>query len=666
MSDVFTLRVKERLAEYDEVILDKIHKYKKVGLFAGMGIGKTEFFKKALREYAKRNNLVLIMVNPSVGQIEQMGEAQEIETTIYEGKSYYGEKVVVSTPESLYKVMGDILEKQQKFILVFDEAHEKVTGINFRRKFGVVDKYEAYAEKVIYMTATPEPLFNENFDCIIDIDTISKQKVACRVLNVDKTNVALLINRAEASIMNGENVVICHDNKLENKKIYEALVNKFGADYLMALEDNEPKQLEIGEEYEPKTIKANSFDVVSSQDRSGQAYKSIMTGEWPKGLKALITTSFIKAGININNPNNTRMILTVNERNFLLSDKIQQMGRLRNREGIVSIDIICPKIETPKQYTKFLPLEQVNENITDISKYVYETQIENALSVPSRTSLDVACATYDLESDSYMIDNNILRNRVYSEYCRQLLVFPHRLKIDLERQKAITLDVSISDINSIENEALNEELKLAKADSKKAYVNALEQMKQLTSEEQELIIQVEYDNIQALADESLIPIAKAYRLQMPEADRKRIKEVKDNLTDGNRVAAHLKVLLEDKKDIQRELDQAEVRKINNQYKMVIDSTTDIEKLKRLYKKRGKLNYKVFFIRQYLQDLEKKQGRLSNKRLNELAQTMIDNEIYKGKKINLEKARAMLHQDLNLIFELRADGNGYNFISSVKK
>lgn len=654
MSNVFTLKVKQRLAEHDDAILDKIHKYKKIGLFAGMGVGKTEFFKKALREYAKRNNLVLIMVNPSVGQIEQMGEAPEIEATIYEGKSYYGEKVVVSTPESLYKVMGSILENQQKFILVFDEAHEKVTGINFRKKFGVVDHYEKHAEKVIYMTATGEPLFGEGFDCIIDVDTENKTKVPCRLLKAEKVNVSMLIKQAETSILKGENLVICHDNKLENKKIYESLVDKFGAEHLMALEDNE--ELE-----EPTTMGGSSFDVVSSKDRNGQAYKSIMKGEWPKGLKVLITTSFIKAGININNPNNTRMILTVNERNFLISDKVQQMGRLRNRTGIVSIDIITPNIEVPKQYTQFLPLEAVGEKIESEAHYVYDTQIKNALSVPSRGSLNMACATYDLETDTYGIDKNILRNRIYGEYCRQLLIFPHRLKIDLERQTAICLDVSMLNVDVVENNKLEEELKEAKKDNKKAYVEALEQMKQLTEKEQELIIMVEYENIHALANKDLIPIAQAYRGQMPEADRKRIKEVEENLTENDRVAAHLKFISEDKKEIQKQLDQVEVRKINNQYNLVKDSEADIEKLKRLYKKKGKLNYKVFFIRQYLQELERKQGRIGKRRMNELAQSMMDNEIYKGKKINLEKARAKLNQDLDLIYTFKNN----NQISSIK-
>lgn len=175
---------------------------------------------------------------------------------------------------------------------------------------------------------------------------------------------------------------------------------------------------------------------------------------------------------------------------------------------------------------------------------------------------------------------------------------------------------------------------------------------------------VEYDNIQNLADE-IIPIAETYRGQMPESTRKLIKQVKDDLTEGEKLAAHLKVLNEDKKTIQLDLDAIEVRRINNQYNLVANNEVDIKKLIRIYKKKG-LGSKVFFIRHRLSDLESKQGRLSKKRLDELTQVMIDENYYKGKKINLEKAQSMLNQDLDLIYELRADSNGYIFISSIKK
>ncbi|MEG1929445.1 MAG: hypothetical protein RR090_12660, partial [Niameybacter sp.] len=103
----------------------------------------------------------------------------------------------------------------------------------------------------------------------------------------------------------------------------------------------------------------------------------------------------------------------------------------------------------------------------------------------------------------------------------------------------------------------------------------------------------------------------------------------------------------------------------NEISRSVENEVDIKKLIRIYKKKG-LGSRVFFIRHRLSDLESKQGSISKKRLDELTQVMIDENYYKGKKINLEKAQSMLNQDLDLVYELRADSNGYIFISSIKK
>lgn len=666
---VLTLKKDQYLNDRAADIMSQIHKYKKIGLWAAMGLGKTEFFKKALREYAKINDLVLIMINPSVGQIEQIGENDPNIATVCQGKSYYGEKVVITTPESLYKVTSSLLETNQKFILVFDEAHEKVAGINFRSKFGLIDKYEPLAEKVIYMTATPQPLFDENFDFIIEVDK-PKKAVNCDVLSVDKVNVSTIMSQVEQAILRGEKVILCHDNKTENKKIYDKLVDKYGAEYFMALEDNEPVQESLfDDQEESRMVKEKAFDLVSSQDRNGAAYKEIMKNQFPKGLKVLITTSFIKAGLNIDNLPNTRMILTVNQNNFSIVDKVQQMGRLRKVENIAGIDLLVPKLEVPTQYKVFLPLETKAEKMREEALFMYNAYIKDSESLPSRSALDAACATYDPQLDRYILDENKLRNKIYLEYCWSLLVNLNRLKIDLEREAAINLNVQIKEIETQCNEQLEQEVKDEKKAKKEAHAAACEQIMALNEEWQKVIITVPFDEIRLLNDE-LRPIAEAYHLTMSDAKRKFINQVRRDLCNGDKVEAHLKVLNEPKKDIEKEFDQLEVIKLNREFEEVKDQPQTIDRTIKRYKK--KLAARVFFIRQQLQDVEPKTikgkwktNRLSNKIVNELAQEMINQDYYKGKKINLIKAREMLLQDLHLIYNIKTDGNGYLFMSSVK-
>lgn len=666
---VLTLKKDEYLNDRAADIMSQLHKYKKIGLWAAMGLGKTEFFKKALREYAKTNDLVLIMINPSVGQIEQIGENDPNIATVCQGKSYYGEKVVITTPESLYKVTSNLLETNQKFILVFDEAHEKVAGINFRFKFGLIDKYEPLAEKVIYMTATPQPLFDENFDFIIEVDK-PKKAVNCDVLSVDKVNVSTIMSQVEQAILRGEKVILCHDNKTENKKIYDKLVDKYGAEYFMALEDNEPVQESLFDDQEEnRVVKEKAFDLVSSQDRNGAAYKEIMKNQFPKGLKVLITTSFIKAGLNIDNPPNTRMILTVNQNNFSLVDKVQQMGRLRKVEHIAGIDLLVPKLEVSKQCKVFLPLETKAERMREEALDHYNTYVKDRDCITSRSAIEVACATYDPQLESYVFDENKLRNKIYLEYCWSLLVNPNRLKIDLERETAINLNVQIKEIETQCNEQLEQEVKAEKKAKKETHAAACEQLKALNDEWQKVIITVPFDEIELLNDD-LRPIAEAYHLTMSDAKRKFINQVRRDLCNGDKVEAHLKVLNEPKKDIEKEFDQLEVMKLNREFEEVKGQPQTIDKTIKRYKK--KLAARVFVIRQQLQDLEPqtikgkwKTTRLSNKIVNELTQTMMEQDYYKGKKINLIKAREMLLQDLHLIYNIKTDGNGYLFMSSVK-
>lgn len=666
---VLSLKVHKYISEKQSDIISQIHKYEKIALWASMGLGKTEFFKKALREYAKVNSLTLVMVNPSVGQIEQIGENDSTIATVCQGKSYYGESIVVTTPESLYKVINPLLEVEQRFILVFDEAHEKVASINFRNKFGVVEKYERYAEKVIYMTATPQPLFDENFDLIIEVDK-PKKAVNCNVLSVDKVNVSTIINQVEQAILRGEKVILCHDNKAENKKIYDKLVDKYGVEYFMALEDNEPVQESLFDDQEENhMVKEKAFDLVSSQDRNGSAYKEIMKNQFPKGLKVLITTSFIKAGLNIDNLPNTRMILTVNQNNFSLVDKVQQMGRLRKVENIAGIDLLVPKLEVPTQYKVFLPLETKAEKMREEALFIFNTYVKDSEFLPSHSALDAACAMYDPQLDRYILDENKLKNKIYLEYCWSLLVNLNRLKIELERETAINLNVQIKEIETQCNEQLEQEVKDEKKAKKETHATACEQLMTLSDEWQKAIITIPFDEIHLLNDD-LRPIAEAYHLTMSDAKRKFINQVRRDLCNGDKVEAHLKVLNEPKKDIEKEFDQLEVMKLNREFEEVKDQPQIIDKTIKRYKK--KLAARVFFIRHQLKDIEPKTikgrwktSRLSNKVVNELTELMIDNEYYKGKKINLTKAREMLMQDLHLVYNIKTDGNGYLFMSSIK-
>lgn len=657
---VLHLRKNEYLSKLSHEILKQIDKYKKLALISSMGTGKSTFFKEELRRYAEQHNFVLVMVNPSVGQIEQIGEDNPHIATICQGKSYYGEGVAVSTPESLYKVMNVLLDRQQKFILVFDEAHEKVASINFRTKFGVVEKYEKYAEKVVYMTATPEPLLNEQFDKVIEVTKEENSLLPCNVLRAERLNTSTKLRHIKKAILNGETVIFINDNKAENQKLKEHLEMELGKESILNIEVAEHQESLFNDEIEIKTNKVKNFDLISSENRNTMAYQSIIKGEYPKGLKVLITTSAIKAGLDIFNPPNTRMIITSVEESFLLVNNVQQMGRLRNKENIKCIDLLIPNIDVPRQYQNgFMPLETITEQLIEQAESHYNTYVKNSTFYPSNHSIETAFLVYDATLERFVIDYNKLRHRAYADYCRLLLIYPNRLKIELERQQAIRLDVTIKNIDAEDNGIIESEVSKVKDDRKKEHNAAKEQILALAPHYQESVIMIPYDEIKLLNDD-LRPIAERYHLYMSDGQRKFINQVRRELCNGDKLQAHLKVLKEPKEDIKREFEQIEVIKLNHEYDIAIDKPKAIDAT--ITRHRKKLISKVFFIRRELRDLEKKQGRLSNKRVNQLAQKMIDQEYYKGKKINLEKALTNLYQDLSMIYNIDSQSR----ISSVKR
>lgn len=652
---ILHIRKNEYLSKVSHEIIEQINRHKKIALFSSMGTGKSTFFKKELSVYAKEKGLTLVMVNPSISQIEQIGEENPHIATICQGKNYYNEEVAVSTPESLHKVMSVLLENNRKFILVFDEVHEKVVSVNFRKKFSIVEKYEKYAEKVIYMTATPEPLLNENFDEVISVIKEDDSILPCNVLRAERLNTSTKIKHIEKCLNNNEYVIFINDNKAENLKIEQYLNDRYGKESIYTLE--EEVQESLFDDREVKTSKSKNFDLISSENRNSLAYKSIIKGEYPQGLKVLITTSAIKAGLDIFNPADTRLIITSTEENFLLANNIQQMGRLRNQENVKCIDLLIPKIDVPRQYENgFSSFESVAERLTEQAESHYNIYVKNALYIPSNDSLEISCSVYDNESDNYIIDYNKLTYKAYSHYCRTLLIYPNRLKIELERQQAIRLRVTIQDIDHEENGTVEEDVKNAKKERKELHEQSKKDLLQLNDTLQESIIMIQYNEITLLSDD-VRHIAEHYHLYMSDSERAFINQVRRELCDGDKLQAHLKVLKEPKADIRREFEQLEVIKINHEYDLVKDNQAVIDATISRHKK--KLISKVFFIRKELADLEPRtvngktvRGRLSNKRIDNLAQKMLDEGYYKGKKINLEKARAMLRQDLSLLYNVR--------------
>lgn len=180
MVNLTKIFIKKHIAEEKNVLRSEIFARKqKMLLVSPMKSGKTTFVIDFLHKELSSWGVQLVFVSPMTTLIKDVQARAKHCITCYNGNSCKLNSnldMVITTPDSFYKVVEACKEENRQFYVVYDEAHEIIRSYDFRKKMIIPLNY--YDNELCYgfmgMTATPEifegyenngePIFEKTFE----------------------------------------------------------------------------------------------------------------------------------------------------------------------------------------------------------------------------------------------------------------------------------------------------------------------------------------------------------------------------------------------------------------------------------------------------------------------------------------------------------------------
>lgn len=592
-----------------EGVLEAIRDNKRVLVTGSMGTGKTHFILNDVYEYSNSIDKVLITVIPNVSQLSNLYMNKDIPIVCQDMPVYMGNSIVATTPESLPKIIAEV--GADNYILVVDESHERYTSVDYRRGYKEknIDKAEETAFKSIHLTATPRLLEFDKFDKEISIQSKRVITNNVKILQVKDKLDDKLLSITKKALRNGNKPIIFNNNKEMNEILKE--------------------QLELKEKVSVVEIEQGQMDLLKDNKRTTEVEKTIVSaetvksGDIPKSISkgfidadVTITTSSIQAGIDLYTDD--KAMLIVNTRNLLYDNIIQLIGRFR--EGIEVVLIVEEKEFKRKPFDLEYIINLSTKDSEDLVNKLNSSKKSESDYIDLSDAGIKKDASIEKLDNKWIVDKTDIVRKTYNQWSKAILDNTDLLVSLLKSEDAFKvndvtvdyyydeLETNISDAKKVSREVRAEKIEKAK-----------KIMLDLSDEELEKALNREYKDL----EEDTAEVVKEY-FKIAHRHLEKIKTARDKLytdTAGIRdgVGAFRHFYSNSWASIRREIKQKQVIEVN-----------------RLIEKQGKehllsrqaLRYKTSIdvvqakIRDELQDLEKKQGRLSNKRVEELRDLLI--------------------------------------------
>jgi len=219
------ITVKEYMSEEKTYILNQIQNNKKILIHGDTNIGKTYFFSNVIEK--KHKTLILVPLNILGKQIFKQTSQKRHDICFVKEGTYpdYNCNLIISSYEGLHKFQNDEGRDWLKnAIMVVDESHNLTSSsdYNYRQKsMTLINDYKDFADRVVYLSGSP----------IIDSSIkgfkyirIKKQKTRTKNIYVQtyKNKIQTLIKNLKNQ---KGNHLVYNDNKKENEKIYNSLID---------------------------------------------------------------------------------------------------------------------------------------------------------------------------------------------------------------------------------------------------------------------------------------------------------------------------------------------------------------------------------------------------------------------------------------------------------
>lgn len=625
----------------DEILFSVLDKKQKILLVSPMKTGKTTFVMKYLSNILKASDIQLIFVTPVKSLMNDIknkyphsikcnGNVKEIKLN--------NNAPVLTTPESMHKVINVCEEENKEFFIVYDEIHQIVINANFREK--LKNPFLYYENKLciglLGMTATPEPLKNIKFDERFLITPKEK------FIQADKT---IIVKDFTKNIDNMLNFIKKIKYENPNRLVVSRINNK---DDIKLIKE---KLNNCVSWYRAKDERKESEQYLSNME----LLEDVLNGHNIENVDYLLCTSLVDVGIEIQLKEKPIVIDFIDNTSTIIDD-IQFVGRFR--QGIKQLYLVG-KLNKEKPITKPLDLKsEYNKQLEETKEFIKVTNKIKDRVIGDITKDVIGIKSVLSENDDilYEIDEYSLMQNVFKRYINFHLQTAIYLKLFLEKHQTFnTKEIQITsynDLNISESDELKKEKKELKEyikNQEKEFYNGIKELN-LDNEILKMILNIDdIDNKDLWKIKKYDDICNRWKHEELEEYRKRYKQVSEILenTKVNQIEI-LEIALKKEK----------VKKLIEQ-KRYINSNIYYDKQRELIP-RNKEMFVTYKIRDYINKTKGKERGvyLSNKFKEKLLQ-----ELQKEKSLS-KLTPISLDKHLKLIYIL-SNNNNNERISSVK-
>lgn len=586
-------------------IIQAIKNNKKTLLTGSMGSGKTYFILNDVYDYAKKIGKTLIMVIPSVKQLENLSHNRGIDIVCQDMPVYLGSDRVATTPESLPKVIKDL--EPDSYVLVADESHERYTSLyrsGYRNKH--IEEAEKNAYRSIHLTATPRLLKYDNFNKTINIQTKTAISNKITIFQVHEKLEDNMLSMVKTLIKNDMKPILFNNNKETNELFAREVEVK---EKITIVEYNEG-QVDIFKGDEPITRQIEKSIIDTETIESGKKSENIAKGKVKADLTC--TTSAVMAGIDLYTDD--KAILIVNTRSLAIDNLIQLIGRFRKGIEIILI------VEEPKNKRKYFNLDyQILRNISNSEELANVANKNSKIDELLEDGLKKEARLQKI-NNKWIVNETEIIAEVYENWSKTIYQDIDKLKELLENQDAFKVEkITVASFNDEKETTMTELKKLAREERKKIIEETSKKMLELPDRD---LIKVLIKDFEGFEDEDI----EQYKLYFKVAKRhmEKIKIATDKLfTDGegrkDSVKAFRHFYDNTWVSIEREIEKKQARKVN---KLIREHGTGFYLSNEASRYKRSIDVVQAKIRDELKDIEEKQGRLSKKRLNQLANVLV--------------------------------------------
>ena len=490
---MLNLKIKNYITENEEeksleIIFNAIDHKQKILINSPMKTGKTTFMIESLSDKLIQCDIQPVIIVPVLSLMDNIKSKYNFidKSNGLTKEITLNNKPVVSTPESLHKVISTCEKENKHFYLIYDEIHQAILNSNFRKQ--LINPLVCYDNELCIglmgLSATIEPLEPINFDIVYKIDVENKfiqsdETIITTDFIKNCDNILSFIKHIKAT--NKHKLVIARINNKEHIKAINSKLNNcltwYRTENQLEEDKNYIKSMEMLESA------LNGYDISDN-----------------KNINYILCTSLIDVGVELQFKEKPIVIDFIDNTSNLIDD-IQFIGRFR--QGIDKLYLVGG-LDVEEPYTKPKSYIKEYQKKLEINKKIVESMnITNNLIKQTgekiKTPLETTSISYNYATEEYELNEYILMSEVFKEcisFYKQRGVYLKRLleKHHTFNSKVINI-TSYNSLNIDESTEIKEEQKAIKKDVENKEKDFFEKIKALNIEDDKLKMILNIDDV---------------------------------------------------------------------------------------------------------------------------------------------------------------------------